>query len=75
MVLTVSERNRKMFSSKDYVRIISKRIGLVISLAALFGIIAVFNYFYATKRFETSTIFALSLRKSTTLAAQIKFLK
>ncbi|MGB2651225.1 MAG: polysaccharide biosynthesis tyrosine autokinase [Candidatus Omnitrophota bacterium] len=65
-----------MFSSKDYMRVIFRRFGLVVSIIALFGILAVFQYFYAPKVYQTNASFSVKEEKATRVSPEvIKFLK
>ncbi|MFC1548648.1 polysaccharide biosynthesis tyrosine autokinase [Candidatus Omnitrophota bacterium] len=49
-------------SSRNYMIIVFKRIGLVAAIMALFGILAVCSYFYSTKTYETSITFSVQER-------------
>ena len=65
-----------MFSSKNYMRVIFSRLGLVASIIALFGVIAVFQYFYAPKVYRTSATFSVKEEGATRVSPEvIRFLK
>jgi succinoglycan biosynthesis transport protein ExoP len=49
-------------SSQNYLKVVFKRIGLVLSIIALFVIIAAFNYFYSAKTYSTSITFSVQER-------------
>ncbi|MBD3427315.1 MAG: polysaccharide biosynthesis tyrosine autokinase [Candidatus Omnitrophica bacterium] len=48
-----------MFSSRHYLRVIFSRLGLIASIIALFGILAVFQFFYAPKVYRTNARFMI----------------
>ncbi len=49
-------------SAKNYLKVVFKRFGLVLSIIALFAIIAAFNYFYSPKTYSTSITFSVRER-------------